>query len=65
MKHLIRAETAAGLALLPASRLPNRLRIQHQGSGQEFRFPLHLARPGRQQQRVRDSGSRPNWAVTT
>ena len=40
MKHLIRAETGAGLALLPPSRLPNRMRIQHQGSGQEFRFPL-------------------------
>ena len=40
MKHLIRAETGAGLALLPANRLPNRMRIQHQGSGQEYRFPL-------------------------
>jgi uncharacterized protein YfaS (alpha-2-macroglobulin family) len=40
MKHLIRAETGRGLALLPAQRLPNRLRIQHQGSGQEFRYPL-------------------------
>lgn len=40
MKHLIRAETGAGFALLPASQLPNRLYITHQGSGQEFRFPL-------------------------
>nr|WP_314624589.1 MG2 domain-containing protein [uncultured Noviherbaspirillum sp.] len=40
MKHLVRAENGAGLALLPASRLPDRLRIQHQGSGQEYRFPL-------------------------
>ncbi|MET0964736.1 MAG: MG2 domain-containing protein, partial [Noviherbaspirillum sp.] len=40
MKHLIRAETGGGFALLPAGQLPNRLRIQHQGSGQEFRFPL-------------------------
>ena len=42
MKHLIRAQTGsgAGFALLPANQLPNRLRIQHQGSGQEFRFAL-------------------------
>jgi uncharacterized protein YfaS (alpha-2-macroglobulin family) len=40
MKHLIRTETGNGFALPPASQLPNRLRIRHQGSGQEFRFPL-------------------------
>ena len=41
MKHLIRAENGNGLALLPAQRLPNRVRIRHQGSGQEFRFALN------------------------
>ena len=40
MKHLIRVETGKGLALPPARDLPNRVRIMHQGSGQEFRFPL-------------------------
>ncbi|HEY4317202.1 MAG TPA: MG2 domain-containing protein [Herbaspirillum sp.] len=42
MKHVIRLETAKGqgLALLPKERLPNRVRIVHQGSGQEFQMPL-------------------------
>ena len=42
MKHLMRAQTGsgAGFALLPANQLPNRLRIRHQGSGQEFRLAL-------------------------
>jgi hypothetical protein len=40
MKHLIRAETGKGLELLPPERLPTRVRIVHQGSGQEYRFPL-------------------------
>jgi uncharacterized protein YfaS (alpha-2-macroglobulin family) len=40
MKHLMRVETGKGLALPPARDLPNRVRILHQGSGQEFRFPL-------------------------
>ncbi|MFL6719734.1 MAG: alpha-2-macroglobulin family protein, partial [Burkholderiaceae bacterium] len=40
MKHLMRVETGKGLALPPARDLPNRVRIMHQGSGQEFRFPL-------------------------
>lgn len=40
MKHLMRVETGKGLALPPAGNLPNRVRIVHQGSGQEFRFPL-------------------------
>ncbi|MGB7478723.1 MAG: alpha-2-macroglobulin family protein, partial [Burkholderiaceae bacterium] len=41
MKHLIRTETLHGFGLLPAERLPTRVRIVHQGSGQEFQFPLH------------------------
>jgi len=41
MKHLIRTETLQGFGLLPAERLPTRVRIVHQGSGQEFQFPLH------------------------
>ncbi|MGB6053625.1 MAG: MG2 domain-containing protein, partial [Burkholderiaceae bacterium] len=40
MKHLIRTETLHGFGLLPAERLPTRVRIVHQGSGQEFQFPL-------------------------
>ena len=40
MKHLVRAETGSGFALPPSGKLPNRLRIQHQGSGQEFRSAL-------------------------
>ena len=40
MKHLMRVETGKGLSLPPAGDLPNRVRIMHQGSGQEFRFPL-------------------------
>lgn len=40
MKHVIRAETMHGFGLLPNDRLPTRIRIIHQGSGQEFQFPL-------------------------
>lgn len=40
MKHVIRTETLRGFGLVPADRLPNRVRIVHQGSGQEFQFPL-------------------------
>jgi uncharacterized protein YfaS (alpha-2-macroglobulin family) len=40
MKHLIRAETMHGLALVKTEQLPNRLRIVHQGSNQEFQFPV-------------------------
>jgi uncharacterized protein YfaS (alpha-2-macroglobulin family) len=42
MKHVIRLETSKGqgLALLPQERLPTRVRIIHQGSGQEFQLPL-------------------------
>ncbi|MET0333054.1 MAG: MG2 domain-containing protein [Rhizobacter sp.] len=40
MKHFIRRETSAGLAMLPATELPTRMKIVHQGSGQEFVQPL-------------------------
>lgn len=46
MKHLIRTETGAGFGLPPTATLPNRLRILHQGSGQEFRFPLTWGKQG-------------------
>lgn len=40
MKHFMRRETSAGLAMLPPAELPTRLKIVHQGSGQEFVQPL-------------------------
>ena len=36
MKHFMRTEVSSGLALLPVADLPNRLKLVHQGSGQEF-----------------------------
>jgi len=43
MKHYIRAETAKGLALLPPAELPTRLKLTHQGSGEETVLPLAWA----------------------
>ncbi len=40
MKHFIRTETSTGLALMKASELPSRVKIVHEGSGQEFVQPL-------------------------
>jgi len=40
MKHFFRLETLKGLAAVPPERLPTRLKIVHQGSGQEFVQPL-------------------------
>lgn len=40
MKHFLRAETSAGLAQLASDALPDRLKIVHEGSGQEFSQPL-------------------------
>ncbi|WP_240162370.1 alpha-2-macroglobulin [Glaciimonas sp. PAMC28666] len=40
MKHVIRTETMQGFGLLAKDKLPTRVRITHQGSGQEFQFPL-------------------------
>ncbi|HZW72933.1 MAG TPA: MG2 domain-containing protein, partial [Caldimonas sp.] len=47
MKHFVRIETSTGLAPVPADRLPTRVKIVHQGSGQEFAFPLRWAANGR------------------
>ena len=40
MKHLLRVETSSGLAEAKADALPTRLKIVHEGSGQEFVQPL-------------------------
>jgi len=40
MKHVIRAQNMQGFSLLDSDKLPTRIRIIHQGSGQEFQFPL-------------------------
>lgn len=40
MKHFLRSETSAGLAMLAAGALPDQLKIVHEGSGQEFTQPL-------------------------
>ncbi len=40
MKHFLRFETSAGLANAKADELPTRLKIVHEGSGQEFVQPL-------------------------
>ena len=47
MKHFIRTETASGLAGVPADKLPTRVKLVHQGSGQEFVFPLQWNAGGR------------------
>jgi uncharacterized protein YfaS (alpha-2-macroglobulin family) len=47
MKHFIRVETSRGLAALPPDRLPTRVKIVHQGSGQEFVLPLQWNAAGR------------------
>jgi alpha-2-macroglobulin len=36
MKHFFRLETGQGLSLAPPGQLPTRLKISHEGSGQEF-----------------------------
>jgi len=40
MKHFFRFETLSGLKLAPPEELPTRMKIVHQGSGQEFSVPL-------------------------
>jgi len=47
MKHFVRLETSLGLAAVPAERLPTRVKIVHQGSGQETVFPLTWTANGR------------------
>jgi uncharacterized protein YfaS (alpha-2-macroglobulin family) len=41
MKHMIRAQTHTGFALVKNDQLPRRVRIIHGGSGQEFQFALN------------------------
>jgi len=40
MKHFARVEVSSGLASVAAKELPTRMKIVHQGSGQEFVLPL-------------------------
>lgn len=40
MKHFLRVETARGLALPKAGQLPDQMTVTHEGSGEEYRFPL-------------------------
>ncbi len=47
MKHFIRVETGSGLAAVPAAKLPTSVKLVHQGSGQEFSFPLQWSGGGR------------------
>jgi hypothetical protein len=47
MKHFVRVETASGLAQVPADRLPTRVKIVHQGSGQDVLLPLTWTAGGR------------------
>jgi uncharacterized protein YfaS (alpha-2-macroglobulin family) len=43
MKHLVRIETSSGLLAVRPEALPTRLKIVHEGSGQEFVQPLAWA----------------------
>lgn len=47
MKHFIRRETASGLAMLKPEDQPTRLKIIHDGSGDELTQPLRWAAGGR------------------
>ena len=47
MKHFIRVETTLGLAPVRPERLPTRVKIVHQGSGQEVVMPLAWNGAGR------------------
>jgi alpha-2-macroglobulin len=40
MKHVMRVHTTAGFAQVPSERRPNEITIQHQGSDQQYRFPV-------------------------
>jgi uncharacterized protein YfaS (alpha-2-macroglobulin family) len=47
MKHFVRVETSRGLAPVKPERLPTRVKIVHQGSGQEIVLPLSWTAGGR------------------
>ena len=40
MKHFLRRQTARGLAAVPTAQLPDRMRLVHEGSGEEVVVPL-------------------------
>ena len=40
MKHIMRVHTTAGFAQVPPERRPDEIMIEHQGSEQQYRFPL-------------------------
>ncbi|MEN9417054.1 MAG: hypothetical protein RI988_674, partial [Pseudomonadota bacterium] len=40
MKHFLRRQTARGLAALPPAQLPDRMRLVHEGSGEEMVLPI-------------------------
>ncbi|MGI4848082.1 MAG: MG2 domain-containing protein, partial [Janthinobacterium lividum] len=46
MKHFMRLETMHGFAMPDVAQRPNRMRIVHQGSNEEFRFALAWDRQG-------------------
>ena len=41
MKHFVRLETGTGLVSVPTAQLPTRVKLVHQGSGQEVLLPLN------------------------
>jgi uncharacterized protein YfaS (alpha-2-macroglobulin family) len=47
MKHFVRRQSARGLAMLPGEQLPERVRLVHEGSGEETVLPLQWPADGR------------------
>jgi uncharacterized protein YfaS (alpha-2-macroglobulin family) len=47
MKHFVRRQSARGLAMLPGAQLPERVRLVHEGSGEEAVLPLQWPADGR------------------
>ena len=47
MKHFIRQDSSAGLAALPEALRPSRVKIVHEGSGDEFTQPITWTAQGR------------------
>jgi hypothetical protein len=64
MKHFIRTETATGLAAVPTAKLPTKVKLVHQGSGQEFVFPLQWSGGGRSAATTWNIPPRPSSAST-
>ncbi len=40
MKHIMRVHTTSGFAQIPADKRPDEIMIEHQGSDEQYRFPL-------------------------